>query len=126
VPREVLALVSADDVVAAVRVHADRVHDLLRRSGCGAEESIEVCESYAFALIDALVNAPETIGDTAGWWFGRALDLGRRLGAPAAEPVTDQLDAEMPTSVLSGTSGEAEVRAAARAGARRGDAARRL
>jgi hypothetical protein len=112
VPREVVALVSADDVVAAVRVHADRVHDLLRRSGCGAEESVEVCESYAFALIDALVNAPETVGDMAGWWFGRALDLGRRLGAAAAEPVTDQPGAEMPTSVLSGTSGEAEVRAA--------------
>lgn len=103
---------SADDVVAAVRVHADRVHDLLRRSGCGAEESIEVCESYAFALIDALVNAPETVGDMAGWWFGRALDLGRRLGDAAAEPVTDQPSVEMPTSVLSGTSGEAQVRAA--------------
>jgi hypothetical protein len=112
VPREVVALVSADDVVAAVRVHADRVHDLLRRSGCGAEESVEVCESYAFALIDALVNAPETVGDMAGWWFGRALDLGRRLGAAAAEPVTDQPAAEVPTSVLSGTSGEAQVRAA--------------
>lgn len=111
-PREVVALVSADDVVAAVRVHADRVHDLLRRSGCGAEESIEVCESYAFALIDALVNAPESVGDMAGWWFGRALDLGRRLGAAAAEPVTDQPAAEMPTSVLSGTTGEAQVRAA--------------
>lgn len=111
-PREVVALVSADDVVAAVRVHADRVHDLLRRSGCGAEESIEVCESYAFALIDAIVNAPETVGDMAGWWFGRALDLGRRLGDAAVEPVTDQPAAEMPTSVLSGTSGEAQVRAA--------------
>ena len=71
-PREVVALVSADDVVAAVRVHADRVHDLLRRSGCGKSESVEVCESYAFALIDAVVNAPETVGDMAGWWFGRA------------------------------------------------------
>ncbi|MBV9292606.1 MAG: hypothetical protein JO222_09165 [Frankiales bacterium] len=104
-PREVVALVSADDVVAAVRVHADRVHDLLRRSGCGAAESVEVCESYAFALIDALVNAPETVGDMAGWWFGRALELGRRLGG-SAEP------ADVPASVLSGTSGEAQVRAA--------------
>ena len=111
-PREVVALVSADDLIAAVRVHADRVHDLLRRSGCGAEEAIEVCESYAFALIDALVNAPETVGDTAGWWFRRALELGRRLGAPAAEPVTDEPLAEMPASVLSGTSSEAQVRSA--------------
>jgi hypothetical protein len=107
VPREVVALVSADDVVAAVRVHADRVHDLLRRSGCGPAESVEVCESYAFALVDALVNAPETVGDMAGWWFGRALELGRRLGDAAAEPAGD-----VPASVLSGTSGEAQVRGA--------------
>lgn len=106
-PREVVALVSADDAVAAVRVHADRVHDLLRRSGCGAEESVEVTESYAFALLDALVNAPETVGDMAGWWFGRALELSRRLGDAGAEP------ADQPTaSVLAGTSGEAQVRAA--------------
>ena len=106
-PREVVALVSADDVVAAVRVHADRVHDLLRRSGCGVDESVEVCESYAFALIDAVINAPETVGDMAGWWFGRALELGRRLGRPAGEPTRADT-----TSVLAGTSGEAQVRAA--------------
>lgn len=106
-PREVVALVSADDAVAAVRVHADRVHDLLRRSGCGAEESVEVTESYAFGLLDALVNSPHTVGDMAGWWFGRALELGRRLGHAGAEP-TDEASA----SVLAGTSGEAQVRAA--------------
>ena len=107
VPREVVALVSADDALAAVRVHADRVHDLLRRSGCGPEEAVEVTESYAFALLDALVNAPETIGDMAGWWFGRALELGRRVGATAAEPTEDVV-----SSVLSGTAGEAQVREA--------------
>jgi len=88
-------------------VHADRVHDLLRRSGCGAEEAVEVTESYAFALLDALVNAPETVGDMAGWWFGRALELGRRVGATAVEPTE-----EVATSVLSGTAGEGQVRAA--------------
>lgn len=106
-PREVVALVSADDAIAAIRVHADRVHDLLRRSGCGPEESVEVTESYAFALLDALVNAPETVGDMAGWWFGRALELGRRLGG-----VADDVPGEASTSVLAGTSGEAQVRAA--------------
>jgi hypothetical protein len=107
VPRDVVALVSADDAIAAVRVHADRVHDLLRRSGCGADESVEVTESYAVALIDALVNAPESVVDMAGWWFGRALELGRRLGETAAEPA----DAAS-SSVLAGTPGEAAVRAA--------------
>ena len=109
-PREVVALVSADDVIAAVRVHVDRVHDLLRREGCGPAEAIEVCESYALALIDTLVNAPETVGDLAGWWFGRALELGRRLGGRRDSEGTAA--EEVPTSVLSGTAGEAEVRAA--------------
>lgn len=105
--RDVVALVSADDAIAAIRVHADRVHDLLRRSGCGADEAVEVTESFALALIDALVNAPETVVDMAGWWFGRALELGRRMGSAAAEPAGD-----VPTSVLAGTTGEAQVRAA--------------
>src|SRR6185312_10196972 len=108
VPREVVALVSADDAIAAIRVHADRVHDLLRRSGCGPQESVEVTESYAFALIDAIVNAPETVGDMAGWWFGRALELGRRLGGTADQQPEEQAS----TSVLAGTEGEAKVRAA--------------
>ena len=106
-PREVVALVSSDDVIAAIRVHADRVHDLLRRSGCGPEESVEVTESYAFALIDAIVNAPETVVDMAGWWFGRALELGRRLGGPT-DAATEE---EATTSVLAGTPAEAAVRA---------------
>jgi len=110
VPREVVALVSADDAIAAVRVHADRVHDLLRRSGCGAEESVEVTESYAFGLLDALVNAPNTVGDMAGWWFGRALELSRRLGTSG--DAADELTEEESASVLAGTSGEAQVRAA--------------
>ena len=108
--REVVALVSADDAVAAIRVHADRVHDLLRRSGCGPEVSVEVTESYAFALLDALVNAPQTVGDMAGWWFGRALELARRLGGTAE--ASDVRADEESTSVLAGTTGEAQVRAA--------------
>src|SRR4051794_41784716 len=43
----------------------------------------------------------------AGWWFGRALELARRLGEPGGEPTSADT-----TSVLAGTSGESQVRAA--------------
>src|SRR4051794_20132361 len=46
----------------------------------------------------------------AGWWFGRALELGRRLGDAGSEPVDEAEEAS--ASVLSGTPGEAKVRAA--------------
>jgi hypothetical protein len=66
VPRDVVALVSADDFVSAVRVYSDRVNDLLRRGGVPAVEAIEICETHALALLDAVVNAPETVIDLAG------------------------------------------------------------
>lgn len=105
-PRDVVALVSADDFVSAVRVYADRVNDLLRRRGVPALEAIEICETYALALLDAVVNAPETVVDLAGWWFARALEVS---GSTDAEP-SALLDE--PVSVLAGTEGEDQVRAA--------------
>ncbi|HVY10947.1 MAG TPA: sigma-70 region 4 domain-containing protein [Mycobacteriales bacterium] len=74
-PRDVVALVSVDDFVSVVRVYADRVNDLLRRSGVPAPEAVEVCETHAHGLLDAVVNAPETVVDLAGWWFGRTIEL---------------------------------------------------
>lgn len=105
-PPQVTALVSADDFVSVVRVHSDRLHDLLRRLGCGADEAVEVVEAYALALLDALVNRPETVVDMAGWLFGRALELGRRLEGGGDAPT------EVARSVLAGTEGEAQVRSA--------------
>lgn len=106
-PRDVVALVSVDDFVSAVRIYGDRVHDLLRRSGVGPEESVEVCEAYALALLDAVVNAPETVVDLAGWWFGRALELAGRDGRTS---IFDP--GEQSTSLLAGTTGEEQVRQA--------------
>jgi DNA-directed RNA polymerase specialized sigma24 family protein len=106
VPRDVVALVSADDFVSAVRVYADRVNDLLRRNGIPALEAIEICETHALALLDAVVNAPETVIDLAGWWFARAIEVTSR-GTEASADLSDQ-----PASVLAGTAGEAEVREA--------------
>jgi DNA-directed RNA polymerase specialized sigma24 family protein len=107
VSRDVVALVSADDFVSAVRVYADRVNDLLRRGGVPAVEAIEISETQALALLDAVVNAPETVIDLAGWWFARAIELTtRRDAAAGADPLDD------PISVLAGTEGEEQVRAA--------------
>lgn len=106
-PRDVVALVSADDFVSAVRVYADRVNDLLRRSGAPALEAIEVTETQAQALLDAVAAAPETVIDLAGWWFARAIEHTHRDGSNAGPTAVEE-----PISVLAGTTGEAQVRAA--------------
>lgn len=70
---------SAEDVCAAVRVHADRVHDFVRRLGCGAAAAVEVVETSALDLVDATATQPGSVTDLVGWWFGRARALGRRV-----------------------------------------------
>lgn len=105
-PRDVVALVSVEDFVGAVRVYGDRVHDLLRRSGVGPEEAVELCEAYALGLLDAVVNAPATVVDLAGWWFGRALEFTASAGAALHDSAGESV------SLLAGTQGEAQTRAA--------------
>jgi DNA-directed RNA polymerase specialized sigma24 family protein len=70
---------SAEDVSAAVRIHADRVHDFVRRLGCSPAAAVEVVETSALDLVEAVANAPATVPDVVGWWFGRARALGRRV-----------------------------------------------
>lgn len=70
---------SAEDVTAAVRIHADRVHDFVRRLGCNPPAAVEVVETSALDLVDAVATAPQTVPDVVGWWFGRARSLGRRV-----------------------------------------------
>jgi DNA-directed RNA polymerase specialized sigma24 family protein len=105
VPRDVVALVSADDFVSAIRVYADRVNDLLRRRGVPPLEAIEICETHALALLDAVINAPESVIDLAGWWFARANEV------TSASPATSAAGDEA-ISMLAGTEGESRVRAA--------------
>ncbi len=61
-----------------VRVHADRVHDAVRRLGCGPAAAVEVVEQSALDLVDA-ARQPAEVGDLVGWWFARARTLGRSL-----------------------------------------------
>jgi DNA-directed RNA polymerase specialized sigma24 family protein len=106
VPRDVVALVSADDFVSAIRVYADRVNDLLRRRGIPPVEAIEILETHALALLDSVINAPETVVDLAGWWFARAIEM-----TSSARSKTAAADDEA-VSMLAGTESEAKVRAA--------------
>jgi hypothetical protein len=107
VSREVVSLVSVDDFVGAIRVYADRMNDLLRRAGAPPLEAIDIAETQAFALLEALSRAPQTVIDLAGWWFARAIE---RVGR--TEPDGTVWTVDEPTSVLAGTSGEGQVRLA--------------
>lgn len=70
---------TADAVLSVIRVHADRVHDAVRRLGCGPEAAYEVVEQSAFDLISAAATEPDAVGEPVGWWFARARNLGRSL-----------------------------------------------
>lgn len=72
-------MLTAEEVLAAVRVHADRVHDAVRRLGCDPEAAVGVVEQSAQDLLDAAVRSPETVGDPVGWWFARARALARSV-----------------------------------------------
>ena len=74
-------MLTADEVLAAVRVHADRVHDAVRRLGCGPEAAVEVVEESALDLVDTAARQPDSVGDPVGWWFARARMLARSLDA---------------------------------------------
>lgn len=80
-------MLTADQVLGAVRIHADRVHDAVRRLGCGPDAAVEVVERSALELID-VARVPGTVTDPVGWWFARARNLGRSLaGDDDALPV---------------------------------------
>lgn len=72
-------MLTAEEVLAAVRVHADRVHDAVRRLGCDPQAAVEVVEQSAQDLVDAAASSPETVGDPVGWWFARARALARSV-----------------------------------------------
>ena len=70
---------SADEVAGAVRVHIDRVHDAVRRLGCGPAAAVEVVEHSAMELVETVARRPATVPDLIGWWMSRARELGCRV-----------------------------------------------
>jgi len=77
--------ISAEDLSAAVRIHADRMHDFLRRLGCTPTAAVEVLETSALDLVEAAAGSPQQVTDAVGWWFGRARALGRRVAGGDSE-----------------------------------------
>jgi hypothetical protein len=72
--------VSADAFVAVVRAYADRVHDDVRRLGCGPDEAAEVVAASALGLAERLRARPHEVGDLVGAWFRDARVLAERVG----------------------------------------------
>ena len=61
---------TAERVVPLLRVHADRVHDAVRRSGCTPAAAVQVVEASALDLVDAVAAGDDD--DVLGAWFARA------------------------------------------------------
>ena len=71
--------------MAVVRVHADRVHDAVRRLGCSGDAAVQVVQDSAVDLVEAVASRPETVEDAVGWWFARARALARRTAASSPD-----------------------------------------
>jgi len=69
-------VLTADDVLAAVRVHADRLHDAVRRLGCSPTAAAHVVETASLELVEAVARG-RVDDDPVGWLFARARALGR-------------------------------------------------
>lgn len=77
--------VAAEELLGAIRVHADRVHDAVRRIGCDPQAAVQVVEESAVDLVEVVAARPETVEDAVGWWFARARALGRRVATRSAD-----------------------------------------
>jgi DNA-directed RNA polymerase specialized sigma24 family protein len=76
--------VPAEDLAAVMQVHADRVHDAVRRMGVDAATAVEIVESSALALVGAVAERPQDVPDAVGWWLAAARRSAR--GARSASP----------------------------------------
>ncbi len=74
--------VSAERLVAVVRVHADRVHDAVRRLGCSPDAAVRVAEASALDLVEAVAQGRSA--DPLGTWFARARVLAAEVQATAS------------------------------------------
>ena len=91
---------SADEVVAVVRVHLDRVGDAVRRTGCAGPDLLDVVRTSALELVDRAAAAPSTAESLAGEWFARARELAVQRDA-SGSTATDVSPADLSPADLS-------------------------
>ena len=72
--------VPADALSAAVRVHADRVHDAVRRQGVAPQAAVAVVESSAMELVESAAQRPAPVPELVGRWFALASRHAQRAG----------------------------------------------
>lgn len=75
---------SADRALALVRVHLDRVHDAVLRTGCGPADAVEVVRATALALVERSAVEPGPADEAVGRWFADADAAGRQVAGPAS------------------------------------------
>jgi DNA-directed RNA polymerase specialized sigma24 family protein len=68
-----------------VRVHLDRVHDAVLRTGCAPADAVEVVRATALALVERSAAEPGSADEAVGRWFADATASGRQVvGRPPA------------------------------------------
>ena len=77
--------VSADALYGAVRAHADRVHDFVRRQGCPPQASPGVVEESALDLLAGAADDPAPVAELVGRWFARSGARARQAGGGPAD-----------------------------------------
>ena len=77
---------SADLLCEAVRAHADRVHDFVRRQGCPPQASPGVVEDSALDLLASAADAPGPVAELVGRWFALAGARARQAGLGGSWP----------------------------------------
>lgn len=75
---------SAGELIAAVRVHLDRVHDSVLRLGCGPGPAVSVVECTALELVERAADSADTMPELIGWWFARAREAGLEVAGNVA------------------------------------------
>jgi hypothetical protein len=78
-----IAALTADRAVAAVRVHLDRVHDAVLRTGCTPTDAVEVVRATALALVERSAVEPCSADEAVGRWFADAHASGAQVAGPA-------------------------------------------